>query len=252
MYPKYFRKNYVYILISLCIVMILTVYMMNLQKDSYSNLQTQVIEKFDATRKMNAFDIPKMKKWQFPNSIDTWYHITQGGYSIPFKELGFTMPNSKMTIMFLFNCQSREDYWRNIFHFTNSGKNCCDKGDRIPAMWVYPHYMTNYHVRFSTDTWGNDGDDINNEMDKSVPQLITLIFNDNKVVFYLNNVEKVNREHHNIYKRDDKTVLHIGDPWHWNNKLHIKNFTLYDGVLSDTEVKQVYNALTEDGSQFTF
>jgi len=227
--------------------------MMNLQKHSYSNLQTQVIEKFDATSNLTAFDIPKMKKWQFPNSINTWYHITQGGYSIHFKELGFTMPNSKMTIMFLFNCQSKEGYWRNIFHFTNSGKNCCDKGDRIPAMWVYPNYTAYFHVRFSTDNWGNDGHDIIHEESKSIPQLITLVFDDNMFSFYVNDKLVLNTgPYNNIYKRDDNTVLHIGDPWHWNANLHIKNFTLYDGVLSKDYVQQVYKALTERAGELTF
>jgi len=258
MFSKSFRKNYVYIIISLSVVIVLTVYMMMLQKHSrvqlYNKYQTQLVETFyDVTSEKNAFDIPTIKKWQLPYSINRWYHITQGGYEINFRELGFTMPNSKMSIMFLFNCQNRVGFWRNIFHFTNTGKNCCDKGDRIPAMWVYPDYTSNFHIRFSTDKDGNDGSDVINEEEVYIPHLLTLVFDDNMFYFYANDKQVLNTgPHNNIYKRDDKTVLKIGDPWHWNTGLHIKNFTLYDGVLSETQVRQVYKTLTERTGELTF
>lgn len=248
---KYSRKNIqVYILIVVCVVIIiLTAYFMYVKNIS----QTQSIETFGGPSQSTAFNIPAIKKWQFPPSIEQWYEIKQNGYRIDFKDLGFTLPNSKMTIMFLFNCQSKVDYWRNIFHFTNSGNNCCEKGDRIPAMWVYPDYTNNFHIRFSTDDYGNDGYDPQYMRDnKTVPELLTLVFDDNKFSFYANDTLLYSKVYHNIYKRDDQTVLHIGDPWHGNSNLHIKHFTLYDGVLTKDHVSEVYNKLKGSAGELTF
>ena len=254
MVSKYFRKNHIVVSIVVCAVLIiLTVYFVYSMKKSQTQTQTQTIETFGGSNESASFNIPAIKKWQFPSSVDRWYEIKQNGYRIDFKDLGFTLPNSKMTIMFLFNCESKVGYWRNIFHFTNSGNNCCEKGDRIPAMWVYPDYTNNFHIRFSTDDYGNDGYDPRYMRDnKTVPELLTLVFDDNKFSFYANDTLLESKVYHNIYKRDDKTVLHIGDPWHWNGNLHIKNFTIYDGVLEKHHISEIYNKLKGIAGELTF
>ena len=43
--------------------------------------------------------------------------------------------------------------WGNILHFTATGNNCCDYGDRIPGIWFHPG-TRNLHIR---DGHGGDG-----------------------------------------------------------------------------------------------
>ena len=48
--------------------------------------------------------------------------------------------------------------WSNILHFTATGDNCCEYGDRIPAVWFHPG-TRKLHVRDGQPSNGNDGCD---------------------------------------------------------------------------------------------
>jgi hypothetical protein len=50
--------------------------------------------------------------------------------------------------------------WSSIVHFTTSGKDCCDGGDRSPAIFFFPGALT-LHVRIGDVTNGNWGVDVN-------------------------------------------------------------------------------------------
>ena len=41
-------------------------------------------------------------------------------------------------------------------HFTN-GRNCCNYGSRLPAIWFWWQNTTRLHTRSGTSRWGNNG-----------------------------------------------------------------------------------------------
>lgn len=49
--------------------------------------------------------------------------------------------------------------WGSILHFTVSGKDCCNPGDRAPGIWFFPGGLT-LHVRIGDQTNGNWGIDV--------------------------------------------------------------------------------------------
>ena len=65
-------------------------------------LKNIIIENFGSSTDSAAFDIPTLKKWSFEESAN-WYKIQKGGYTKNFSELDFTIPNSKLSILFSFN-----------------------------------------------------------------------------------------------------------------------------------------------------
>jgi hypothetical protein len=204
-----------------------------------------IIENFGSSTDNVAFDIPTLKKWSFEESTN-WYKIQKGGYKKNFSELGFTTPNSKLSILFLFTNLKGTDYWRNIFRFTNTSNDCCNKGDRIPAVWVKPDNNNNLWIRFSTDTNGDDGIETGILFPMGVPILIGLIFDANTFTLYYNNIMAYNGTFNNIMARDSNTILQIGDSFYeQDGSIFIKNFTLYDGALTQTDINSIYDKLSQ-------
>ena len=52
-------------------------------------------------------------------------------------EIGFTLAVSAIASL---------KGWRNILHFSATGKNCCNYGDRIPGVWFEPNSLRLYVV----------------------------------------------------------------------------------------------------------
>jgi len=138
--------------------------------------------------------------------------------------------------------------WRCVFHFNDgTSRDGYEKGDRIPAFFIYPD-KTQFHIRFSTDGGGNDGMDSPTIIPMGIPILATLVFNGNNFKFYVNNFLSCSGDFNNIYKRTDKTILYIGEHFDYygaDGNILIKNFTVYDGALTDTDVSNMYNKLEE-------
>ena len=46
-------------------------------------------------------------------------------------------PNYKITFDLLIESFANGgNFWGNVFHFTATGDNCCEMGDRVPALWT--------------------------------------------------------------------------------------------------------------------
>ena len=243
----FFKKHKYILLCSLCFVLVLLFFFVV----NRSVLRTALgIENFVESNTAAAFDIPTLKKWSFDES-SSWYKVKPKGssYQIGFKDMGMTMPSSIMSISFLINIIGGSGTWRNVFHFNDAtSRDCCEKGDRIPAFFVYNDNTTKFHIRFSTDNNGNDGIDAPTIIPMATPVLVTLVFNASNFKFYVNNNLSYTGDFNNIYARTDKTILYIGenfDGYGADGNILIKNFTVYDGALTDTDVTNIYNKLDE-------
>lgn len=214
------------------------------------NRKGVAVEKFINSDTASAFSVPTLKKWSFDES-SSWYKVKPKGsaFQMPFSSMGFTMPNSVISVSFLLNIVAGSDRWREIFRFNDSTSNdCCNKGDRVPALFVMPDGTTKFSIRFSTDTDGNDGVDPMTAIPMATPVLITLVFDTNNFKFYVNENLAYSGDFNNIYKRTDKSILYIGenfDGYGGDGKILIKNFTIYDGALSETDVTNMYKKLDE-------
>ncbi len=253
MLKKYMRKMNIYTVLFLATIILCVMLFLK----NYNSL----LEKFGSELEdTSAFDIPNIKKWKYDKTNETqkwneWSVIKRNGYSQKFSELQFKQENSKMTVVFMFHCQGAiVDDWRNIFHFTNTNENFTEiinskgnkdiqHGDRIPAVWLWPK-GNNLHIRFSTENSGNDGYDYLTPRPMNIPELVCMVFDENKFTLYMNGSMKHSETYNNIGKRNEDCIFYIGDKWHnAYDDLFVKNFTLYDGALTAENISAIYNSV---------
>jgi uncharacterized protein (DUF427 family) len=78
------------------------------------------------------------------------------------------MVNLPLDYTISFNLQpnsfgARNEAWSNIIHFTATGNNCCEYGDRVPAVWFYPGSLQ-LHIIDGQPSDGNDECEIPEEL----------------------------------------------------------------------------------------
>lgn len=243
-----------FFIISIIVILIIILYLLfryySLYVENYDNLG--LVNVYN-NKMSEAINIPNLNKWKFPNSMNYWYSIAKNGYQTTIKDMQIK-PYSNISIVFFLQINSVFSEWRNIFHFTNDGNNCCDsgKGQRIPSLWVFPDKTTNLHLRFETSSNSNDGintSDFSPNLELGKPYLLAIVLNgdSNKLNFYVNKTNISNNKSFSpIIKRNDNTILYIGDPWHSSdNGVLINNFTVYDGIISQDDVNQMVDKTLE-------
>jgi len=184
--------------------------------------------------------IKKTINWTFPDSVNKWVSLKQSNLIGTWSDLGIAT-NSVMSITFWINITLLSGAWRNIFHFTNTGNNCCNIGDRVPALWIYPNNATNLHLRNSTSSEGNDGIDTD-ALEINRPVFIGIVWNNKNLNIYINlSKNRTKTYSNNITSANPNCKFYLADPWHPCNGFQIKDFTIYDKSLSDDEIKDIYN-----------
>ena len=200
----------------------------------------------------NRESLINLKKWTLPNSIyPLWYKVIKNGYNIKLSDTGIKVPTTQYSITFICKLTVLNSDWGNIFHVSNTGKDCCGDGDRNPALWFIPR-STNLYLRFSTDSNANDGFESINGLILNTETLVSLTFDNNTVTIYFNNTKMMSKTFNNIHTIKPTAILYMGDPWYSNTGTNnIQDFTIYDGVLTSDQIASIYQDSTPQGRQAT-
>ena len=178
--------------------------------------------------------------WRFQDSLNNWYKIKQNGYSTNWGSLGITS-NTNMSISFWLDIDTIYANSRNIFHLTNNNKDCCDRGDRTPAVWITPG-GTSMDIRSSTYNNSNNGYDTPALLLK-FKQFITIVWSGLNVYVYVDSM--LNSQFNfasSLTYADPSATFYIGDPWYeQNDGLLIKYFSIYNCSLSQANITEIYN-----------
>ena len=178
--------------------------------------------------------------WRFQESFNNWYTIKQNGFRTNWGSLGIRN-NATMSISFWLNINTIYSNWRNIFHLTNTNNNCCNSGDRVPAVWITPS-GTSMHVISSTPNNGNNGYNTPALPQRS-QQFITLVWSGTIVYTYVNGI--LNSQFNfssSLTATNPNAIFYIGDPWYeQNDGLLIKYFSIYNCSLSQADILSIYN-----------
>ena len=234
----------------LFILVIIVLYLTYRYLTSYENFEE--LGTLYSSKMNEAMNVPILQKWTYLAS-NNWYKVKINNYRMYLRDLNFTQYNN-ISISFFLQINTGSSKWRNVFQFTQDGENCCQIGQRIPAMWIRPDNTPNIHIRFSTDSGGgNDGIDTSSIPNATIsffkPYLITLVFNNNNFTFYINKTQVLSNNYNNIIKRNRDTLMFIGAPWdNEDDGVFINNFTLYDGVLSQGDVNNIVTKAQESPS----
>ena len=224
--------------------------------EGFTFKQFKSIENFSLFNPYKREGFDNMKIWNFRESSD-WYKVVTNGFGIKMSETGITLPTRKYSIGFMYNLQGIIGGWNNIFHVTNSGRNwgtdadpnAVCQGCRMPAMWVIPNEV-NFHIRFSTEADANDGADTVTSNMRPIgineTTFIVLTFDDNVYSIYFDGIQVFSKTFNNIRAIEPNAMLYIGDPWHnTNGTINIKGFTMYDGVLTPSQIYNIYENIEQ-------
>jgi len=117
-------------------------------------------------------------------------------------QTGIDVNNQNISVLFLFCSNGGKNYYRNIFHFSNNKNNCCNPGDRIPAMWSNPDNGNSLLTVVSTSSnFNNTQMNTDFNLPFYTPVFIGLVINGNTMSLYINNI---------LWKIIDKiNIIHI-------------------------------------------
>merc|ERR1711971_946412 len=127
--------------------------------------------------------------------------------------------------------------WLNVFHLTSTDNNCCNHGDRIPALFV----NKNKNLQFSTSI-GNNGHHFFNfpyELNRTYHVMILqtqihagrfeLCTKIDSIIFHC-----VRNDQPRIF---ENVLLYLSDPWH-------RSFENY-GKLSNLKINNLWQPTTD-------
>ena len=206
------------------------------------NFISYVEEDYGGPLSIDAFDIPAFTNWHCPVTND-WYKIAPNGYIVPFSETGLTTPNSVMSIAFLYDSLQNSRNFRNIFRFYDN--NADTGGSRIPALFITPNRNV-LHFGFQTSSPNSTNTILESPtLSLNIPYLISLVLTATTFAFYVNKTLITFQTYGSVTGRNANTRLVIGDRFYPSDgNLLIKDFTLYDGALTQTDVNNIYDNLT--------
>ena len=111
--------------------------------------------------------------------------------------------------------------WNNIIHFTANGENCCEYGERIPAIWFYAD-STRLHVIAGSNSSGNAGFHPIVQLPTNAWTTVRLMLvNDTGLIYYndtfMGTIESdIRMPHSNVQ-------VWLGDPWNGSPSAKARN-----------------------------
>ena len=193
--------------------------------------------------------INKVGLWNFPFSVNNWYRVRPNGFSTKWNDINIRSTQN-MVISFSLIIENKNGSWRNIFRVTNTNNNCCNNGDRIPALWIFPN-QTRFHLRFSSSAGGNDGIDSNIQLPLNKEVQVKLIWKENYCTIMIDGKIDVQRFFNSsvpAFIPTPNTYLFIADKFHDASGIQIKNFKITDDILESDK----YTLLKSGSNDNTF
>ena len=118
--------------------------------------------------------------------------------------------------------------WTNIIHLTATGKNCCGKGDRVPAVW-FNSRSTRLHVCSQIDNAGNRCYNSDNIPLNKWTTVVIKQDKDNKgkYIYTVTAGGKVVKKIENKKPQEYKNVrIFAADNWYRESNAELKNFEI--------------------------
>ena len=118
------------------------------------------------------------------------------------------------------------DSWGSILHLTATGTNCCNYGDRIPAVWFHPgsHRL---HIRDGHGSDGNAGCDPPEELPAGATTSVRIEMRPLSVTVYYGEELRCTQSRGDRQVFED-VVVYAADPWHTPALASINRFYLQE------------------------
>jgi hypothetical protein len=183
-------------------------------------------------------------RWTYKPSMKNWYMLKRnnliGNWSIT-----NIFSNLYMTVSFWIKITKINPTWTNIFHVSNTNKDCCGVGDRNPAMWLW-YNNTTFLVELDTETQGNivnmTPNSFGSSISLNVPSFVTVVFNSPNIFGYINGKQVFSTKTDNPFNAAWPTAkFYIGDPWYPSvDGAFIKDFSIYNFPMNNAQAETLY------------
>jgi hypothetical protein len=174
--------------------------------------------------------------WIYDKTINTWYKTVQNNLVGKWSDIDINS-STYMSVSFFLNLEDTNFSFLTIFDLTNNNSNNLVTGNMVPYLVLLPNKILMMH---STT---NEVLNIEFSIPSGKESYITLTFNYNTIKIYLNGTIIENKLYPDpLTSATPDASFYISDPWGPAGAL-IKDFTIYNYVLSDNEVKYLYNNL---------
>jgi hypothetical protein len=179
-------------------------------------------------------------KWTYDKSVSSWIPITQNNYIGTFGDLGI-QSSSNMSIAFGLQINTVFELFRNIFHVSNDNVDCCNSGNRVPGIWVYPS-NTNLLAVNDLQSIPNQFINIDNNMFQT-NLFVVITFNTRTITGYINGIKITTKTYESDFiPAKPEAKVYIGDPWYkQDGGLKIRKFTIFNTTLNQDQVSIIYN-----------
>jgi hypothetical protein len=193
---------------------------------------------FSLTTKIGNIGPPS---WVYGPSNNNWYTIVQNNFVSNWGKLGINS-SLNMSIVFWLKLTTINPKWRNIFHLSNQNNDCCNIGNRVPALWIWPSQNAFYLENDTVVQADRDTSAYNIPM--NTPCFVTLVFNGVNVSIYMNGVlQNTHVYDQQLVEATSDAYFYIGDPWYIaDGGIQIKNFTIYNNVMNQSQITQMYKS----------
>jgi len=169
------------------------------------------------------------------------YSIDEPSYSF-WSSYGIT-DSTKMTLSFIINIKAINPSFRSITHVSNNGGDCCNPGNRVPAVWITAGSLSLY-IRNDTNTINDDGF-ITNNLPPNIDIKVDITWNGKKVYVYFNNeLKNIYNFSAELIKAIPNAVVYVGpDKWYPTSVDYtIQNLTFANGsTINPPTSNKVYN-----------
>mmetsp|Transcript_32193 Transcript_32193/g.78573 ORF Transcript_32193/g.78573 Transcript_32193/m.78573 type:complete len:579 (+) Transcript_32193:77-1813(+) len=140
--------------------------------------------------------------------------IGEGSDLVQGTSLGEVQASQNYEVSFVVTPHKTREGWSNLIHFTQTGKNCCDEGDRMPAVWFFTQ-STRLHIRSGRADGGNDGCDPTEQLPLGKATKIDIRVAEGKMqVFYAGSKVCETSTYASPTVPTGAMVAYAADPWH--------------------------------------
>jgi hypothetical protein len=175
----------------------------------------------------NIYNAPNSNYWKYTPSIGNPIKLFQNNYVTNWANLNITS-NTNMSVSFTINIENINPNWRNIFHVTNTNNDCCNSGDRVPAVWITDGGQSLLIVN-SINSDGNSYFYTGN-IQLNIPTKVDIIWNAQNVTVYFNEVLNIIHDYPSpLISTNPNAYVYIADPWYISNGYTIQDLTFYNG-----------------------
>ena len=175
----------------------------------------------------NIYNTPNSTYWKYTPSIGNPIKLFQNNYVTNWSNLNITS-NTNMSVSFTINIENINPNWRNIFHVTNTNNDCCNIGDRVPAVWVTEGAQSLLVV----NSINSDGNAyfVTGNIQLNIPTKVDIIWNAQNVTVYFNEVLNMIHDYPSpLIPANSNAYVYIADPWYISNGYTIQDLTFYNG-----------------------